>query len=50
MDPNNFFEVGLSNVACIINFVAWNKVSRLKKSIHSQHDCILPPSKSLEET
>jgi len=38
--PNDFSNVDLSNIACIISLVAWNKVSHLKKSIHSHHDYI----------
>jgi len=42
MEPNDLFEVDLDNVACIITFVAWNIVSHVEKSIHNDHDCILP--------
>jgi len=42
MEPNNLFEVDLRNVACIISFVAYNKVSYVGKSIHNHHNCILP--------
>ena len=31
MEPNDLFEVDLCNVAYIISFVAWNKVSHLGK-------------------
>ena len=42
MEPNDLFEVDLSNVAYIISFMAWYKVNRLGKSIHNHHNYILP--------
>ena len=42
MEPNDLFEVDIDNVACIISFMAWNKVSYLGKPIHHHPNCILP--------
>ena len=42
IEPHDLSEVELDNVACIISFMAWNKVSYLGKPIHHHPNCILP--------